>query len=336
MANRRSISKPPEKTFTCIKCGKDKRKAEFYKSYHPNHKDGIIPYCKECARKMCSDEKGRVVKEKLVNFLKDEEVNKPFIESVWNISVSDKSETLGVYMRNLALTKYRALGWSDGETNAYSGGLTVEDLEESYKSNNFVVTKEIMEEFGEGYSEEEYKVMKTKFDKLSPFYPMPTLFHKEALMNYIRAKAKEEVAIAKNNMTDAKFWGDIARQAAKDANINPSQLKAQDTKDGLNSFSKIYEEVERAVDIVPILPKFKHRPADSADFIIFENVNYIRDLLGMPLCEYEDVYSFYDRSVEAYIKKHGDEYGIFTDDPTIENRPRIRVFLDDCKEKVDG
>lgn len=336
MTTRRSAKKIPEKTFTCIECGKEKRKAEFYKSYHPNHKDGIIPYCKECSRKMCSDKKGRVMKDALINFLKDENVNKPFIESIWKISVSDKSETLGVYMRNLATTKYKELGWSDGETSAYTGGLTMDDLDGSYTSGDFEVTKNIIEEFGEGYTPEEYKVMVTKYEKLSPYYPMPTLFHKEALMNYIRSKSKEEVAIAKNDMTSAKFWGDIARQAAKDANINPSQLRAQDTKDGLNSFSKIYEEVERAVDVVPILPKFKHRPADSADFIIYEIVNYIRDLMGLPLCEYEDVYNFYDRSVESYISRYGDPYGIFTDDPTIENRPRIRIFLDECKEKVDG
>ena len=332
----RSVMKAPEEMFTCIECNEKKRKADFYKSYHPDSKDGIIPYCKECSRKKCSDEKGRVVKEKLMNFLKDENVNKPFIEEVWNISVSDKRETLGIYMRNLALTKYRDMGWSDGETNAYTGGLTIDDLDGSYRSTDFEVTPEIMEMFGEGYSEMEYKVMLDKYDKLSPFYAMPTPFHREALMNYIRAKAKEEVAITQNRMTDAKFWGDIARQAAKDVNINPSQLREQDTKDGLNSFSKIYEEVERAVDIVPILPKFKHRPADSADFIIYTEALYVRDLLGMPPCSYEDIYSFYDRAVNSYLERYGDKCGIFTDDPTMENRPRIRVFLDECKDVVDG
>lgn len=332
MPNRRREVKDVE-LYACLKCGKAKKKADFYKSNREENVSGIIPYCKECSRKMCSDEKGRVIQQNLINFLKDPNVDKPFVEEIFNISVADKSETLGVYMRNLSRSKYRNLRWSDGETNFYGGGLVMQDITD--EEDGFEVTTEIMELFGEGYSEKEYKLMLQKYNKLSPFYPQPTPLHTEALMNYIRNKSKEEIAIVENRMTDAKFWGDLARQAARDANINPAQLKAQDTKDGLNSFSKIYEEVERAVDIVPILPKFKNKPMDSADFIIYVYSLYVRDLLGMPPCEYSEIYEFYDKAVQAHIDKYGDEEGLFTNEPTVKNRPRIRQFLDDCREKVN-
>lgn len=334
--SKRSVIKPAEETFTCIKCEKPKKKADFYKSYHPDHKDGIIPYCKECARKMCSDEKGRVVKEKLANFLKNENVNKPFIEEIWDYSVADKRETLGVYMRNLALTKYKDMGWSEGETNAYTGGLTVDDLGMPYSNEDFQVTVEMMNLFGMGYTEAEYRVMQSKYDTLSPFYEMHNPFYKEALLNYIRAKAKEEVALTENRFTDVKFWGGIATQAAKDAGINPSQLKEQDTDKNLTCFSKIYEEVEKSVDVVRILPEFKHAPKDSADFILFLFALYVRDLQGKEPCEYKDIYKFYDDAVANYIKRYGDEYGLFSDNPTTKNRDNIQEFLDECQEVING
>lgn len=333
---KRDVVKPKGELFTCIKCGKEKKKADFYKSYHPDQEGGVIPYCKECSREMCSDVKGRVVRERLILFLKDENVNKPFIESVWNYSVADKRETLGVYMRNLSLSKYKGMSWSEGETNSYTGGLTEQDLSLMTKKGGFCLTEEMLELFGSGYSQAEYKVMSSKYDELSPFYNIENPFYKEALLNYIRAKAKEEVALTENRYTDVKFWGTIATQAAKDAGINPSQLREQDTDKNLTCFSKIYEEVEKSVDVVRILPEFKYTPKDSVDFILYLFALYVRDLQGKEPCEYKDVYKFYDDAVADYIKRYGDEYGIFTDDPTEGNRNNISEFLKDCQDVIDG
>ena len=43
---------------------------------------------------------------------------------------------------------------------------------------------------------------------------------------------------------------------------------------------------------------------------------------------YEDVYKFYDEKVAEYVKQYGDPYGIFTDDPTLNNREKIKEFIE--------
>ena len=162
-------------------------------------------------------------------------------------------------------------------------------------------------------------------------YKEKTNLHTEALLNYIRYRVKEEIATAKGDVKEAKEWGELANKAATSAKINPSQLSKADLSDGLSTFSELSQAVEKEVDIIPILPRFKYRPNDALDFNIWCYVNYIRDLGGLPPCNYEDVYSFYDRRKEDYIKQYGDPYGIFTDDTSEKNRDKIKIFI-----KEDG
>ncbi len=335
MASRR-VNRPIEQKFKCLRCHEEKKKADFYKSYHDKDVNGIMPYCKKCAKEMCTDTRGHISRDLVVAFLRDDNVDRPFIDKLWEKSSRDKKETLGVYMRNLSLKQYQTAKWIDGNTGNYSGGLTFEDVVEDFRNGAFEVTPEIMDLFGEGYTDEEYKVMYRKYEKYSPYYPQPTPFHTAALLKYIRYSSKEEIATVQNRTVDAKFWGERAEKASKEANLNPSQLKDQDTKDGLSCFSKIYEEVEKAVDYVPLLPKFKYVPADAVDFIMYTEVSYLREVMNMGPCKYEDIYKFYDKVVEEYISSYGDRYGVFTDDPTNENREKIKKFLEECKEKVDG
>lgn len=124
--------------------------------------------------------------------------------------------------------------------------------------------------------------------------------HTEALLTYIRYRVKEEIATARDDMKSAKEWGQLAQKAAQDAKINPSQLSKSDLSDGLDTFGQLVRSVEQAVDIIPILPVFKERPQDKVDFTIWCYINYIRDLKGLPLAEYEDIYRFYDERKKEY------------------------------------
>ena len=131
------------------------------------------------------------------------------------------------------------------------------------------------------------------------------------------------------NVKKAKEWGGLASAAATAAKINPSQLSKADLSDGLSTFSELSQAVEKEVDIIPILPKFKYRPNDALDFNIWCYVNYMRDLSGLLPCKYEDVYAFYDKRKEGYIKQYGDPYGIFTNDTAERNREKIKVFIEE-------
>ena len=113
--------------------------------------------------------------------------------------------------------------------------------------------------------------------------------HTEALLNYIRYRVKEEIATAKGDVKEAKEWGALAKDAATAAKINPSQLSKADLSDGLSTFSELSQAVEKAVDIIPILPRFKYRPNDALDF------NY------MVLCKFYERFIWFTSHVDMKI-----------------------------------
>ena len=104
-------------------------------------------------------------------------------------------------------------------------------------------------------------------------------------------------------------------------------MSKADLSGGLSTFSELSEAVEKEVDIIPILPQFKYRPNDALDFNIWCYVNYIQDLMGLPMSDYDELYKFYDERVEDYVAQYGDPYGIFDDDPSVKNRDNIKQFI---------
>lgn len=205
-----------------------------------------------------------------------------------------------------------------------------------FELGDFEVTDDIKSLFGYGYSDIEYKKMYDKYEKLKLNYTLQTNLHQEALATYVRFKVKEEDATAAGNVDEAKKWYDAAQNAAEKAKLTPRQLTQADLQGGINSFSEIFKAVEQAVDVIPILPKFKFRPNDALDFNIWCYINYARDLQGLPQCSYEDVYKFYDKKKVEYLEQYGDPYGIFNDEPTEKNRENVKKFITLPKDYEDG
>lgn len=201
---------------------------------------------------------------------------------------------------------------------------------------DFELTDDIIQLFGEGYTKSEYKKMHEKYEKLKLNYTLQTNLHQEALATYVRFKVKEEMATAEGNVDEAKKWYDAAQNAAANGKLTPKQLSESDLHGGINSFSEIFKAVEQAVDVIPILPQFKYRPNDALDFVIWCYINYARDLQGLPQCSYEDVYKFYDKKKQEYLDQYGDPYGIFDEDPTPKNRENIKKFITLPKDYEDG
>lgn len=202
--------------------------------------------------------------------------------------------------------------------------------------NDFEITPSIVELFGDGYSKTIYKKMYDKYEKLKMNYSIQTNLHQEALATYVRFKVQEEVSTAKGDVADAQKWYSAAQDAADKAKLTPKQLTQADLQGGINSFSEIFKAVEQAVDVIPILPRFKYRPNDALDFNIWCYINYARDLQGLPQCSYEDVYKFYDKKKQEYLEQYGDPYGIFEDEPTEKNRPNVEKFITLPKDYEEG
>lgn len=325
---------PRFKELTCGACGEIKKVSEYYVSYNPIHQTRRIPYCKSCLKNMISDNNGNVQLEKVKETL--QLIDRPFLYNIWKTSLEEPGDVFGVYMKNIAMVQYRKLGYADSKflpevENKLNYDTANIEYDIEFK-NDFIVTEDIMNKWGFGYKIEEYQAFEKKYNLLKNNYAEITNMHTEALLNYIRYRVKEEIATAKGDVKEAKEWGALAKDAATAAKINPSQLSKADLSDGLSTFSELSQAVEKAVDIIPILPRFKYRPNDALDFNIWCYVNYMRDLSGLPPCKYEDIYAFYDRRKEDYIRQYGDPYGIFKNDPTEKNRENIKNFI---KEEGD-
>jgi len=365
--NKKEISTPKRKVCcACPSDKNEKTLSAFYRSYNPMHTDGYIPMCKECVQSSCyNEDEDEIDVEGLKNILR--QIDRPYIEKILqssieqyndtyagkNVPKNNKKRIIGYYFKNIqTLRQYTAMSWVDGmewekkeeEKNKKMRHKTVsmpnqknkdskpqdedDDIIYSLDDNsNFTVTQDIIKLFGSGYKKKEYKAMWDKYQFLKISYPDVTNLHVEALVTYIRFKVKEEFATALGDVAEAEKWSNAAVKASDKAKINPSQLSQNDLLGGLNSFSELLQAVEQAVDIIPILPQFRFRPNDAVDFNIWCMINYLRDLEGKPLCEYEDVYKFYDDRKQDYIDQYGDPYGIFTEDTTDSNRDKIKKFI---------
>lgn len=191
----------------------------------------------------------------------------------------------------------------------------------------FEVDQEMIDMFGEGYSRIEYKNMYKKYNDMQKNYTIQTNIHKEALLTYVRFKVKEELATAKGDVQEAQKWYQAAQDAADKAKLTPKQLSKADLQGGITNFSDIFKAVEEANERIPIFPEFRYRPNDAVDFILWCYVNYERNLNSMPEVKYSDIYKFYDEKKQEYMDMYGDPYGIFANDPTLENRDTVEKFI---------
>lgn len=335
--NKKKINRKSD-IVQCSACGKFKPKSEFYISYNPMHgANGVLPYCKACIRSMCNDTNGEISRPKTLQMLRT--IDRPYIEAMWIKAISkDGINKIGTYLRLINLQQYRQMTWQDGDLDALDNPIEIKpaltDINkvepiktEIEKFKDFKVTDEMIKLFGNGYTDEEYFHMWNKYNFLKVYYSEQTSMHTEALVTYVRYKVKEEIAVANNRAGDAKTWGELAMKQAEKAKINPNQLSKADLQGGLNTIGDIALAAEQQEDIIKILPEFTFRPNDAVDFCIWEYINYARDLQGLPLIDYKDVYKFYDKRKKDYLDNYGDPNGIFEDDPTEHNRENIEKFI---------
>ena len=358
---------------TCLSCEHDKSIDDFYISNNKLHGDGLIPWCIDCVKKMSIKETGEIDEEKFEEILR--QIDRPFYRDVLSSSEVEYAkrnkeippaavkfyggDIIGKYFKNINMPQNKEKCYGDSVRSGFyrnpENASIVKnsrennkkiDLEYKEKSvdlkdvldeeENFEVTQEMKDLFGDDYPPREYKKMMKKYLDMRQDYSIQTNLHREALITYVRFKVKEEIATAKGEAQEAQKWYQAAQDAADKAKLTPKQLTKADLQGGINSFSEIFKAVEQAVDVIPILPKFKYRPNDALDFNIWCYINYARDLQGLPQCEYEDVYKFYDKKKQEYVDQYGDPYGIFDDEPTEKNRENVKKFITLPKDYEDG
>ena len=175
----------------------------------------------------------------------------------------------------------------------------VDELERKRQQDKY-----IREIFGFGFTSGDYEELGRRFFEMQNNYPLRTAMHTEALVTYIKYAYKRDKAIADDDIDAADKWGKLAAKQATDAKINPSQLSAADLSDGMTSFSQLSAMVEKAQDIIPLLPQFVEEPKDRVDYTLWEYINYIRHLNGQPLIEYKELYKFLKARYESLKKRY--------------------------------
>lgn len=335
----------------CKECGKEKALTYFYSSDNPvTSEDGRVNICKTCVKNGSYNLDGslnaELFKEKLML------MDKPFIPEVLEASIKEvnralqfgkgKTDVVGCYLKNVSsLPQYSKLSFLES-INLLNQGKSVTEAVTATKKNkskkedeevyvrqvdDFVVTNEMTELFGEGYTKTLYRLMAKKYDKLKLNYSIQTNLHEEALATYVRFKVQEEQCTVTGDVDGASKWNKAAQDAAEKAKLTPKQLTQADLQGGVNCISEISKACEQAVDIIEILPRFRYAPNDAPDFIIWCYINYCRKLRNLPQCKYEDIYAFYDKKKEEYLEQYGDPYGIFEGDTSEKNRPNVEKFI---------
>lgn len=283
----------------CTCCGKEKNDRDFYISSSPIHKHtGKLSVCKTCIWELAEVNEKSTDMRNIKDLLRS--IDKPFITFLWDSSVEEGTNTnkfiFKIYMKNLGMPQYKSLNWDDSDFNVSS-----ESTQSVGKNNKeFFADDYVIDKWGVGYTPQEYEAFERKYNVLKNNYQEKTSMHTEALLTFIRYRVKEELATARGDVKEAKEWGTLASKQAQDAKINPSQLSKADLSDGLDTFGQLVRTVEQSVDIIPLLPQFKERPHDKPDFAMWCYINYIRDLKGLPLAEYDEIYRFYDDRKKEY------------------------------------
>lgn len=308
MANKSNTDKP--KIMCQGDCGRELVEGNFYKSKSPMFPNGRISICKKCLEKMINYNNMNTI------YTVFQSIDIPFFYNRWEeMCRKNPKNPFGNYIRmaNSGLNEFSGARWKDSIFENSQG----DELCKSSANDNELLTKEdkkrLIDKWGFGYNDEELYSFERKYDLLKNNYPEKTAMHTEALLTYIRYRVKEELATARGDVAEAQKWGQLADKASERAKINPSQLSKADLTGGLNGFGELARAVERAKDIIEILPRFKEKPQDKVDFTLWCYINYIRRMKNLPDAEYKEIYNFYEERKEEY-KRTSDRAFEFEDE----------------------
>src|SRR5690606_17463641 len=113
--------------------------------------------------------------------------------------------------------------------------------------------------------------------------------HEEGLITYIRYRDREEKATAAGDSTRATEWGNLAKEAARDAKLNVAQLSKSDISGGVDLMTQLSEAVESKASVIPLLPKVLEQPYDDVDLVLWAIIDYSRILEGKPRVSYREI-----------------------------------------------
>jgi hypothetical protein len=267
------------KDYSCQNCGDLKRETEYYVSYNPIHKMGRILYCKKCIKNMISDDKGNIILDKVKNTL--QLMDRPFLYNIWRSSLEEGGEVMGCYMKNIAMTQYRKLGWKDSkmlpeiEHELNYDSVNNEKCEVEI-THNFNVTSEMILRWGNKYNSLDYMQLEQFYNQMKIDNKIESAQDETYLKKLAVISLKLDKALEDEDYDKANKLGNLFSKYMGD-----SQFRAMDKSDasksgGLRTFAQTYAEIEKDDFIPPweYYRNIKELEQDIVDKTIMYILNY--------------------------------------------------------------
>jgi len=277
--NKSSVN-PQKKVsqMTCAACGEVQKISSYYVSYNIVHQTGRIPYCKDCLKKMISDESGNVTLDKLQSTL--QLIDRPFIFDLWKIALDDKMDTFGCYMKNLCLMQNRKLTWKNSVfkpqlNNELNYSSTDKNMNPT-NSPHFDVTNEMVLKWGTKYEPEEYYELENFYNDMMRTNTIETTQDMIYLKKLAIISLKMDNELEEGNYDEAKKLGDLFSKYMADSKFRAMDKTDADRTGGIRNFSTIYAEVESDGFIPPweYYRKIKGITQDIVDKTIMHIENF--------------------------------------------------------------
>ncbi|MFS0855160.1 hypothetical protein [Paenibacillus taichungensis] len=285
----------------CNTCERDKNVTDFYVSGSKFDADGRFGVCKPCLKKNIDYSNMQTVKDALL------QMNRPFIASIWESAIEEatlkRQDTFGLYIKTIQLKKFKDLTWNDS--------VLTEDTQEQGTNNQINISSEydigeLKDKYGYGYPDDEYILFENKYQQLKSSFQLLTTMHEEYFREFCVNKVKETLAKSSGDLKGAKEWAAMVKDVAEAGKLKPSQMSKADLSGGLDGFGQLARIVEENHEIMGLLPSFIEQPKDKVDVTLWCYINYVRDIKGLPSCEYKEIYEFYDKRKMDYESQMSD------------------------------
>lgn len=299
--------KKSKKRLYCSGCNKEHIENYFYISYNPlyENRNRRMPFCKNFIQKECSNDDGSPNVEKLKEILR--QLDAPFLYQYWEVALLSTRKTIGGYFTKLSMKQNRGLKW---EHSIFEEDIKPEDdcnsMEIKNENETILLNEDLRVKWGNTFNSEEIELLEQTYKELSADknlkYNSSKQYLKLATIYYVRSLS----AVNSGNVTEVEKYTRMFNETMKMGEFTPSALAKNSNLEKLGSFcdfSLMVEECLDVIDIQKILPEYTQQPRDIPDKVIWYMVNYMQDSLGYERSTYEDIYSFYEKMEEDFLKE---------------------------------
>lgn len=258
-----SVAKKPQtkkinvKEITCVMCGKTQKPTMHYQSYNPIHATGYLPYCKQCLRDMCYDTNGNININNVKDMLKL--IDRPFIYSVFKNACEDKNDTVGTYMKNIALNNKRS-GW---ENSIFEP--SCENNDKNNFTHDFKITPEMIVRWG-NHNQEDYQNLEQFYWDMKARNKIETPQEEVYLKKLATISVKMDNELAAGHYDEVKKLGDLFSKYMADSQFRAIDKTEADKTGGIRTFGQAYAEAEKD-DFIPPWEYYRKIKGISQDIV---------------------------------------------------------------------